>query len=148
MSQPSFRFDDPDAPFAARLPKYSLGAPAASPQAAIQPAQQKTAEQVAATGKPMQRKSRAIRITFALFEPDARTVSVCGDFNDWEPGATPMKRTEDGQWQATVALRPGRYQYKFVVDEEDWISDPNASDNVPNEHGSFNSVVEVFVKPG
>jgi hypothetical protein len=49
-----------------------------------------------------------------------------------------------GHWETTVALAPGRYQYKFVVDGE-WIPDLLAQENVWNEHGSLNSVVEVRV---
>jgi len=53
-----------------------------------------------------------------------------------------MKRRNEGHWETTVALAPGRYQYKFLVDGE-WLPDPAAQKNVPNEYGSLNSVVEV-----
>ena len=85
-------------------------------------------------------KTRSIR--FALHKPDAKQVSLCGEFNGWSPSATPMKRHDDGHWETTVALVSGRFQYKFIVDGE-WITDPAAQKNVPNEHGSLNSVVEV-----
>jgi hypothetical protein len=85
---------------------------------------------------------KTFNVSFALHRPNAKRVSLCGDFNGWSPGAVPMKRHDDGHWKATVALAPGRYQYKFIVDEE-WIADPTAQMNVPNEHGSLNSVVEV-----
>src|ERR1019366_667711 len=85
---------------------------------------------------------KTLSVSFALHKPDAKGVSLCGDFNGWSPSATPMKRHEDGHWEATVALAPGRYQYKFIVDGE-WIADPAAQKNMPNEHGSLNSVIEV-----
>ena len=47
-----------------------------------------------------------------------------------------------GLWQTTLALKPGRYQYKFVVDGE-WMADPEAKQNVFNVHGTLNSVIEV-----
>lgn len=53
-----------------------------------------------------------------------------------------MKRHNDGHWEATLALAPGRYQYKFVADGE-WIADPAAQKSVRNEYGSLNSVIEV-----
>jgi 1,4-alpha-glucan branching enzyme len=81
-------------------------------------------------------------VNFVLLEPGAKQVALCGDFNGWSPTATPMKRHDDGHWGTTVALAPGRHQYKFVVDGE-WIADPAAQKNMPNEHGSLNSVVEV-----
>jgi retinol-binding protein 3 len=54
--------------------------------------------------------------------PDARGVSLAGDFNGWDPRALPMRRQGDA-WVGSVDLEPGRYAYKFVVDEE-WIADP------------------------
>ena len=90
--------------------------------------------------KPAAPKTLSVR--FALHKPDAKGVSLCGDFNGWSPGATPMKRHDDGRWETTVVLAPGRYQYKFVADGE-WIADPAAQKNVPNQHGSLNSVIEL-----
>jgi 1,4-alpha-glucan branching enzyme len=85
---------------------------------------------------------KTLSVRFALHKPDAKRVSLCGEFNGWSPTATPMKRQNDGVWETTVALAPGSYQYKFVVDGE-WIADPAAQKNVPNEHGSRNSLIEV-----
>lgn len=53
-----------------------------------------------------------------------------------------MKRHDDGHWEATVELAPGRYEYKFVRDGE-WIHDPTAQHHVWNQHGTLNSVIEV-----
>ncbi|MCX6916703.1 MAG: hypothetical protein NT167_27275 [Verrucomicrobia bacterium] len=69
-------------------------------------------------------RAQDLSVIFALPKPDAKRVSLCGDFNDWSPGATPMARHND------------------IVDG-DWIADPTAQNNVPNEHGSLNLVVEV-----
>ena len=83
-----------------------------------------------------------VKITFVLPEPAARRVSLCGEFNSWSPDATPLKRRSDGQWETTVQLAPGRYQYKFIVDGR-WVLDPLARESVPNPHGTLNSVLEV-----
>jgi 1,4-alpha-glucan branching enzyme len=85
---------------------------------------------------------RTVNVSFALFKPDAKRVSLCGEFNGWSPDATPMRSHEGGHWKATLTLQPGRYQYKFVADGQ-WLHDPNAGESVPNQHGSLNSVVEV-----
>ena len=91
---------------------------------------------------PKPTATKTLSISFALHKPDAKRVSLCGEFNGWSPSATPMKRHEDGCWETTVALAPGRYQYKFVVDGQ-WIPDPLARENVWNQHGTLNSVIEV-----
>jgi 1,4-alpha-glucan branching enzyme len=72
----------------------------------------------------------------------ARHVTVCGSFNGWRPGATPLSRDAAGHWQTTVALAPGRYEYKFVVDGE-WLPDVHASQTVLNQYGTLNSVLQV-----
>ena len=83
-----------------------------------------------------------VKVTFAVVDLGAKQVSLCGDFNGWSPNATPMKRHQDGHWETTLDLAPGRYQYKFVVDGH-WIPDPHAHENVWNQHGTLNSVVQV-----
>ena len=70
-------------------------------------------------------------------------MSLCGEFNGWSPEAGPMTRHEDGHWEAIVALRPGRYEYKFLVDGE-WLADPGVEQTVTNGYGSVNSVIEVL----
>ena len=83
-----------------------------------------------------------VKVTFVLPLCNAKRVSLSGEFNGWSPDATPMKRHDDGHWETTVELSPGRYEYKFVRDGE-WIPDLLAHENIWNQHGTLNSVVEV-----
>lgn len=91
---------------------------------------------------PTTTSRQMINVNFCLLKPDSKRVSLCGEFNEWSADATPMKRKQGGNWEVTLPLRPGRYQYKFVVDGE-WLHDPNARENLPNPHGSLNSIMEV-----
>lgn len=53
------------------------------------------------------------RVTFRLRAPEAKTVTVSGDFGS----DAPMRRAEDGVWTATVGpLAPEMYVYYFTVD--------------------------------
>lgn len=131
------------APVTAIAPKPSPHATAPLSPPPVQSAPPKATENpsvAASTAKPTAPKTPGVR--FALHKPDANQVSLCGDFNGWTPSATPMKRLDDGHWETTVALAPGCFHYKFVADG-DWLLDPAAQKNVPNEFGSLNSVVEV-----
>jgi 1,4-alpha-glucan branching enzyme len=94
----------------------------------------------ASAAKPTAPKT--LSVSFALHKPEAKRVLLCGEFNGWSPTATLMTRHNAGHWKTTVALAPGRHQYKFIVDGE-WIPDPASQNNVPNQHGSLNSVIEV-----
>jgi hypothetical protein len=50
-----------------------------------------------------------------------------------------MKKDKKGIWKTTASLKPGRYEYRFLVDG-DWKNDPCCPGRVPNEFGSQNCV--------
>jgi hypothetical protein len=80
---------------------------------------------------------------FVLVAPDAESVTLVGDFNDWSLSATRLARQSgDGVWWVTVPLPPGRYRYAFVVNGTGWRSDPNAP-AAEDEFGRPNSVVTI-----
>ena len=142
-SRPSKSPAPQKAPVAATAPKPAPAPAAPLPPLPVQSPSPKSPQKVAVVvqaSKPT--ATETLSISFALHKPDAKGVSLCGEFNGWLPTATPMKRHDAGHWETTVALAPGRYQYKFLVDGE-WLLDPAARISVPNDHGSLNSVVEV-----
>src|SRR5256714_15177657 len=55
---------------------------------------------------------------FVIVPPPAATVSLVGDFNDWDSARTPMHlaRKAWAVWSAVISLSPGRYRYAFLVD--------------------------------
>ncbi|MBW8772332.1 MAG: isoamylase early set domain-containing protein [Gemmatimonadetes bacterium] len=74
----------------------------------------------------------------------ASHVSVVGDFNGWDPDATPMTRADsDELWEVNARMGVGRVEYAFVVDGRTWIPDPNAPLAPENEFGARNSVLTV-----
>jgi 1,4-alpha-glucan branching enzyme len=77
------------------------------------------------------------RVTFSLNAPGAQEVFVTGDFNGWKQKAHPMKRSADGIWKKIVMLPPGRYEYRYLVDEA-WSNDPTGQ-ICPNCFGSDNN---------
>jgi 1,4-alpha-glucan branching enzyme len=84
------------------------------------------------------------QVSFVFLAPAATNVSVVGDFNDWDTGATPLARVDErGIWTVTLPLRPGRYLYMFVVDGTRWAPDPAAPVAPDDGFGVPNSVVTV-----
>ena len=112
-------------PLAALWPTATLPEPSKSPEKAQTPTASKT-----------------VKATFVLLEPGAKQVFLCGEFNGWASDATPLKRDDTGHWETTVALAPGRHEYKFLVDGI-WKHDPLARVNVWNQQGTLNSVAQV-----
>ena len=72
-----------------------------------------------------------------------KSVSVAGDFNGWNTGATPLSDPDgDNVWTATVKdVAEGKHQYKFVVDGDRWITDPSGDKELETDdtYGGKNS---------
>lgn len=90
---------------------------------------------------------------FAFLAPEGRAVFLAGTFNGWDPKATPMTKKADGIWDVALALAPGRYEFKFVVDGA-WYCEPacvgtnrDCPKSVPNPFGTMNRVIGVEATP-
>jgi hypothetical protein len=80
---------------------------------------------------------------FVLENPTAKRVYVVGDFNNWNPTATPMARAEGGLWSAMVPLLPGRHVYGFMVNDSVFTLDPRTPKVRDLDFGTDASVVMV-----
>jgi len=81
-------------------------------------------------------------VNFFFLAPQARTVALVGDFNDWNPEVQPMHRHPDGSWSTQVQLHHGHHLYRFVVDGEH-VLDPRAHGVVRHDRNGRVSVVAV-----
>ena len=72
----------------------------------------------------LERAAGEAGIPFAIEAPAAASISVVGDFNDWNPSVTPLERRRDGRWTVRLKLPPGRYRYSYLVDGTRWVADP------------------------
>lgn len=83
----------------------------------------------------------------------ARQVNVAGEFNNWlgtanggrlDPNLDAMSDPDgDGIWEITLPLPPGRYQYKYLVDQVDWQEDPGNPESTDDGFGGQNSILVV-----
>lgn len=113
-------------------PKPKAKAPVAKPKKAVSP--KKVAKKPAKKTQPS--------TEFKLFAPNASEVYVTGDFTDWSTTEFKARRFKDGTWKKSVPLKPGRYEYLFLVDGQ-WQTDPESTNKSSNPFGSENSVVIV-----
>ncbi|MGH7629580.1 MAG: isoamylase early set domain-containing protein [Gemmatimonadales bacterium] len=94
--------------------------------------------------RDVERTARIEVVRFVLAAPGANNVALIGDFNNWDPAATPLRRAgRAGVWVVDVALAPGRHEYGFLIDGREWRPDPAAPRGAENEYGPANSVVTV-----
>ncbi len=80
---------------------------------------------------------------FTLAAAGTKSVQIAGDFNGWRPEPLRLQECPEGQvWRKSVALVPGSYQYKYLVDGQ-WLPDPANATTVENSFGSINSLITV-----
>jgi chromosome partitioning protein len=83
-------------------------------------------------------------IIFTAFFPNASSVKLAGDFNNWKPEKSPLEQLgKKGSWYIRLELKPGTYRYRYVVDGK-WQQDPNNQKIEHNPYGEFNSVFVVI----
>ncbi|MGB9823526.1 MAG: glucodextranase DOMON-like domain-containing protein [Candidatus Hydrothermia bacterium] len=81
------------------------------------------------------------KLFFRFFQEGAKEVYLAGTFNNWNPNT--LKLENKGQYFETqLELKPGIYEYKYVVDGT-WKEDPFNTRKVPDGFGGFNSQFEL-----
>ena len=83
-------------------------------------------------------------VRFTYVDIHARSAALVGDFNGWSKDENPMMQGEDGYWSVVKKLRPGIYQYKFVVDGERYETDPVNPATIDNFNKSAKNSVFVL----
>jgi 1,4-alpha-glucan branching enzyme len=81
-------------------------------------------------------------INFVCNALQAKTVTLVGDFNQWNPAAHPMKQMPDRSWLLMVELKHGHHRYAFLVDGVLTL-DPHAQGITRNDKGERVCLVPV-----
>ena len=113
--------------------------PASGPAAQVAQSTTAPSEAAAVTTAP----SPVQTVQFVLRAPSARTVTLVGDFNDWDTASTPLQKAAGDMWTVTIPLTAGRYTYTFVIDGKRWVADPSAPRAPADDLGQPSSVVTV-----
>ena len=95
--------------------------------------------------KSYTKTGKICRVTFKLpADVGAQTAAICGDFNDWDVSANPMKKLKDGSFSVTTSLDTGQsYRFRYWLDDERWENDWQADAYEPNDFGTEDSLVNV-----
>lgn len=92
--------------------------------------------------KHPKQKNKRKKIEFSLQAPQANEVVLLGDFNQWDGKKYSMKKGDQGEWEKTLMLTPGIYEYKHIVDCN-WQEDPENHQSRLNSFGTYNSLLIV-----
>ncbi len=55
-------------------------------------------------------------VTFICDAPQAQSVTLVGDFNNWSPTSHPMQQQPDLGWLLRMEMKHGHHRYAFLVD--------------------------------
>ena len=86
--------------------------------------------------------ARLNEIIFSFSNLEAESVYVVGDFNNWTKDESSRMEKNNGTWTKKIALGPGRYRYRFVVNDS-WVEDPSNAQRAENPFGGMDSLLEV-----
>jgi len=77
--------------------------------------------------------------------PEAKKVSLVGDFNDWALEEHLLKQLKTGDFKIEIDLPVGqKYQYRYLIDDKVWENDWQADEYIPvPEFSTDNSVVSL-----
>jgi chromosome partitioning protein len=82
-------------------------------------------------------------ILFRVEAPEGAVVQIAGDFNEWVPESLDFTESQGRPlWHKTISLRPGSYEYKYLVDGR-WIADPANDSTVEDAYGGVNSLISL-----
>jgi hypothetical protein len=94
------------------------------------------------------RSRNVLKVTFEVPKSEMpegveiETFHLVGEFNDWDPMATPMKRGKKGVFRTVVELEPERaYQFRYLVNGKHWCNEWHADGYTPNDLGTDNCIV-------
>jgi len=94
-------------------------------------------------------KPGCVATVFRCAAPNAKAVFLAGDFNGWSDYASPVQKSADGFWTVALALLPGRYEFKFIVDGQ-WVHEAGSdgpydgrAHSLANPFGTMNRVIDV-----
>ncbi|NJB36159.1 MULTISPECIES: isoamylase early set domain-containing protein [Flavobacteriaceae] len=90
-------------------------------------------------------KSKPIcKVTFTVPAKDAENVAVVGDFNNWNPKGSTLKKLKNGTFKGTFELpKENSYEFRYLVDEN-YVNDESADRYQWNDFaGAENAVIEL-----
>ena len=83
------------------------------------------------------------KVKFSFKPENAEIVEILGLNSDWENSIV-MSRKKDGTFTSEVSLpKNSQHEFKYRVNEELWLNEPEADSQSPNAFGGSNSVIVI-----
>lgn len=83
------------------------------------------------------------KVKFSLNLDNANSVKVLGLNSDWTQPLE-LKKKKDGSFSADINLpKNSKHEFKYFVNESEWVNEPEADAELQNTFGGTNSVIEL-----
>ena len=80
-------------------------------------------------------------VTFEFSRENVSSVSLCADFNGWQPISMKFHKREK-TFRTKIRLpKDQSFHFKYLLDNDEWVNDQQADHYVSNVYGTENSVV-------
>ncbi len=85
-----------------------------------------------------------VKVTFTVPAEDAKKVAVVGDFNNWNPKGSTLKKLKNGNFKGTFDLpKENTYEFRYLVDGT-YVNETEADRYQWNDYaGAENAVLEL-----
>ncbi|MBY6195611.1 isoamylase early set domain-containing protein [Vibrio hangzhouensis] len=83
-----------------------------------------------------------VEVTFELDGKDVQSAVLMAEFHNWEP--VPMKKvakTKSFKYKTRLP-KNAEFQFRYLVNDTDWVNDAEADQYVPNGFGADNCIVK------
>jgi hypothetical protein len=88
------------------------------------------------------KSDKRVLFVFTPNRSDIENVQIVGDFVSADMKPIDMEY-KDGAWRIALELDYGIYQYRYLINNEELIPDPNAEAYAPDSQGGRVSIVEI-----
>jgi hypothetical protein len=83
------------------------------------------------------------KVKYSFNVENAETIEILGLNSDWENSIV-MSKKKDGSFSADVNLpKDSTHEFKYLVNESEWLNEPEADTVAPNVYGGTNSVISL-----
>ncbi|MEM8863592.1 MAG: isoamylase early set domain-containing protein [Chloroflexota bacterium] len=77
----------------------------------------------------------------------ASQINIVASFNNWSITETPMKIADSIGWEAKVKLKPGQYEFRYLINDSYWYNDWAADGYEPNRLQNADNCLLILDKP-
>jgi len=83
------------------------------------------------------------KVKFSVDADNAKSVKILGLNDDWNTPVV-MSKKKTGEFSIEVSLpKNSAHQFKYLIDDSEWIIDPQSDSLSPDAFGGNNSVISL-----